>query len=74
MLAAVGAGAGYIAGRALMPASATAATKLAEGILSHAALSAAGPIIAASIVSASAIVSAIAIPLVVIWAISREDT
>ncbi len=71
--AALGAVGGYLAGRAASTAGSTAVVKLAEGVLGHAALSAAGPVIAASITGASVIIAALAVPVAVARVLSRMD-
>lgn len=63
---------GLLVGQWAAPSAATAVVKLAETVSTQAHLSTSGPIIGAAIVGSCSILSAIAVPLVVMWAISRR--
>jgi len=71
--AAGGAGVGYALGRAAAPAGATAVARMAEGVLGHAAISTAAPVVGTAITGACAILAAVAVPVTVVWMIRREE-
>ena len=71
--AAGGAGVGFALGRAAAPAAATAVARMAEGVLGHAAISTAAPIVGTAITGACAILAAVAVPVTVIYMIRREE-
>jgi hypothetical protein len=68
-----GAGVGFAVGRMMAPPWAAAMAKLAEGIVTQAALQTAAPIIGTAIIGSCSILSAIAVPATVIWMLSRKD-
>lgn len=68
-----GAGLGFFTGHVVASSGSTAVLKLAEGLLSHAALTSAGSIIGSAIIGSCSVLSAIAVPLTVAWVLSRKE-
>ena len=68
-----GAGVGFAVGRLLAAPGSAAMAKLAEGLVTQAALQTAGPIIGTAIVGSCSILSAIAVPVTVVWMLSRKE-
>jgi hypothetical protein len=71
--AAGGAGVGFAVGRLLATPGSAAMTKLVETLAAQTALQTAGPIIGTAIIGSCAILSAVAVPLTVMWALSRKE-
>ena len=68
-----GSGIGLLVGRTMAGPGTAAVTRLAESVATQAALQTAGPIIGAAIVGSSSILAAVAVPVVVMWALKKED-
>ena len=71
--AAGGAGLGFAAGRLFAAPGSAAMVKLAEGLVTQAALSSAAPIIGTAIIGSCSILSAVAVPVTVMWMLSRKE-
>ena len=71
--AAGGAGLGFAVGRLFAAPGSAAMVKLAEGLVTQAALSSAAPIIGTAIVGSCSILSAVAVPVTVMWMLSRKE-
>ncbi len=69
----LGAGAGFLISRSLRRETASAVHHLAQALTRQAALSTAGPIIAAAISTTGIIIAAVLIPGVVVWVMTRRN-
>lgn len=67
-----GAGVGFTIARATIRPGSAAVSKMVEIVATQTALQTAGPIVAAAILGSSTIISAVAIPLVVTWALRER--
>lgn len=68
-----GTGIGVFVGRAMSGPGSAAVLKLAETLAMNVTLQTAGPIIGAAIAGSSSILAAIAVPVVVMWALKKEE-
>jgi hypothetical protein len=68
-----GAGAGYLAGRTAVSATAKAMGTMAEALVRQTTLSTTGPMLASGIMGGAIILAAVLIPLTVVWSIHREE-